>query len=131
MGRLTGPARRPARPTVAGATATHNTTAINNTDNDPQAEIIMMSDEGFDDVGPATARFRLAFAQRTHQDLARAEMQSRLRLTAAVLELDEAIDYGPAIDEQVSVELALCAYRRALADLLRGRTDSSIDENRK
>lgn len=135
MGRLTRPARQPAGPTVAEATATNTPqpttpTATNNTDDDPQTGMIMMSDTAFDDAGQATAMFQLAFAQRTHQDLARAEVQSRLRLTAALLELDEAIDYGPAIDEQLSVELALRAYGRALADLLRGTTDSPIHENR-
>lgn len=69
-----------------------------------------------------SATLRLAFARKQHPDLIRAEAEVRLDVAAAIMAMDEAEDVPGRhnLGEQVAVEVALRAYGRALADLVRG-----------
>lgn len=67
---------------------------------------------------------RLAFARQRHPDLRRKEAESRVLLSAAILEMDAASETGPALHEQAAVNEARDAYLHALADLLRGEPNS-------
>ncbi|WP_137811329.1 hypothetical protein [Gordonia sp. GAMMA] len=72
------------------------------------------------------AVYRLACARQQHPQLRTAEANARVVLAAAIMAMDEACDTGPAIAEQAAVERARHAYAVALADLIRGESDSCI-----
>lgn len=69
---------------------------------------------------------RLACARQQHPQLRAAEANARVVLAAAIMAMDEACDAGPAVAEQAAVEQARHAYAVALADLIRGESNSCI-----
>lgn len=72
---------------------------------------------------------RLAFARKQHPELVKAEAQARVNLAAAIMAMDEAADQEGRhnLFEQAAVETALQEFGRALADLVRGEADSTLD----
>ena len=72
---------------------------------------------------------RLAFARKQNPELVKAEAQARVNLAAAILAMDEAADQPGRhnLFEQAAVEIALQEFGRALADLVRGEADSTLD----
>lgn len=75
----------------------------------------------------AAARVRFVSAENPH--LQQREIEARLTLTAAIMQLDEAEDTDAVVGgllhslhERALVELAKNAYAQALADLIRGGT---------
>lgn len=77
------------------------------------------------EVHEVQAVSRLAFARKQYPELVRAEADARVELARSILEMDEAVEAGPAIGEQAQVEIAIRGYAEALADLLRGEPMSS------
>lgn len=76
-------------------------------------------------VSETQAISRLAFARQQHSDLKKVESEARVELARSILEMDKAIERGPAIFEQACVESAIRGYAEALADLVRGERMSS------
>lgn len=72
---------------------------------------------------------RLAFARKQHPELVKAEAQARVNLAAAIMAMDEAADQPGRhnLFEQAAVETALQEFGRALADLVRGEADSTLE----
>lgn len=69
---------------------------------------------------------RLAFAREQHKTtLYAAEREARIELARSILEMDEAVETGPAIQEQAEVEFRIRGYAEALVDLIRGEEFSS------
>lgn len=68
---------------------------------------------------------RLAFARKQNPALGDKEAAARVELARSILEMDEAVETGPAIGEQARVEYAMRGYAEALADLIRGEEFSS------
>lgn len=76
------------------------------------------SPEAEEQVG---ALFALATSRTLHPELGHEESQARLTLAAAIMEMDEAMQSGPAIHQQANVNEATTAYAQSLANLLRGQ----------
>jgi len=77
------------------------------------------------EVHAVQAVARLAFAREQHPRLKARELNARVELARSILEMDEAIETGPAVGEQAQVEFAIRGYAEALADLIRGEEGSS------